>query len=170
MLATWREALAGMHVDDVLKAAETHIELDEFFPKVAEFIGTVRRFENERRLEQMREDRTHAAFRCDGTGWRCARCKATECAVDCDQDKGMEPCPSCRPQQHEHFQDPKSNAAWRNGAKLPEAFVAGEPCRRMEVEPPAPPPGIAELREAEAGRWAAKLRDHDWSNSRRDLQ
>ena len=169
-LDTWAQVMQDMSLDLCVDAADHFVRTATFMPKTVEFIEYVRKLEADEQRHRMARDRTMSSFRCDGTGWRCARCKQTECHVECDNDKGYEPCPSCRPQQYELLSDPDRNAAWRNGKASPEMMVAGPACTRFLPDAPIAPPALASLAKSEEERWRKRFADTDWSTSRRDLE
>lgn len=172
MLSFWHKLLADQDPEAVLLATGEAIETQQFVPTPNLFLELVRKHEAVLMRNEIVANKTHSSFRCDGSRWRCARCKNTECDVHCEQDMGVEPCPSCNSAVRQMMSTPEGNKAYRNAEKLPENAVSFPACEplRATVDPIVAPPGLAKLKNYEMDRWKRKLADSDWAVSRKDMQ
>jgi len=137
----------------------TDVPTPAYFPKLPEFVNSVKELMRRDALKHTQSARTQAAFRCDGSRWR-----DHKEATNRDGTPGLEPCPSCNPVLYAELTDKTLNRQWRNGALMErDAILVApkEPCTPHEqgavVEPKV---GLAHLHKANVD---------DWWNTRRDV-
>lgn len=157
MAQVWANVLATVDVRHANEVAQLYIQTEEWMPKPAEFLAGVAEAVRRDDMATMAERNTHAAYRCDGSRWRCAEHQG-KCPIDCTAAQGMEPCPTCHPTMFDRLADAEMNHKWRQGGKFnDDATVVPRACIPIHEPPARVPP-----------REAANLVD-DWATTRRDV-
>lgn len=158
MEMTWTATLAPYSAANVAEVVKMYMSgggASGYFPKLPEFVNSVKELQRRDELSSIQRRRTEASFRCDGSRWR-------ESATDKARDGSptLEPCPTCNPVLHAELSEPAKNRMWHDGRNMErdDLLVAPkEPCAPLRSETVMEPPGIEALRAS------------DWSQSRRDV-
>jgi hypothetical protein len=155
----WPDVLSSYQAGHVLEVAEMYCTggAGTYFPKLPEFVMSVNELVRRDNLHSIQENRTEAAYRCDGSRWRD---HAT--AKNRDGSPGLEPCPSCNPVLFAELSNADKNRQWHHGMTMDrDALVVApkEPCMPLKTETVAPRVGMSRMHEANANDWAKTRKD-----------